>query len=103
MAQNERAALLRFGEFIVDPSGHSIRKHGIRLKLHGQPFEILLLLLENPGEVVIREDLQHRVWPENTFVDFEQGLNAAIKKLRHTINDSAEQPRYVETVPRIRK
>ncbi len=101
MAQNERAALLRFGDFIVDPSGHSVRKHGIRLKLHGQPFEILLLLLEKPGEVVTREDLQHRVWPENTFVDFEQGLNAAIKKLRHTIQDSAEEPRYIETVPRV--
>jgi eukaryotic-like serine/threonine-protein kinase len=101
MAQNERAALLRFGEFIVDPSGHSVRKHGIRLKLHGQPFEILLLLLEKPGEVVTREELQHRVWTQNTFVDFEQGLNAAIKKLRHTIQDSADEPRYIETVPRI--
>ena len=101
MAQNEPVPLLRFGDFIVDPSGRSVRRHGIRLKLHGQPFEILLLLLEKPGEVVTREDLQHRLWPENTFVDFEQGLNAAIKKLRHTIYDSAEEPRYIETVPRI--
>ena len=101
MARNGPSTLLQFRDFIVDPNGHSLRKHGIRVKLHGQPFEILLMLLERPGEVVTREALQHRVWPENTFVDFEQGLNAAIKKLRHTISDSAEEPQYIETVPRI--
>jgi eukaryotic-like serine/threonine-protein kinase len=101
MAQNEPPALLGFGDFIINRRERSLHKHGIRLKLHGQPFEILLLLLEHPGEVVTREELQAKLWHGDTFVDFENGLNAAVKKLRQTLGDSAESPRYVETMPRV--
>jgi len=94
-------SLFRFGDFTVNPRAHSIHKHGVRLKLHGQPFEILLLLLERPGEVVTREELQAKLWPANTFVDFEHGVNTAIKKLRRTLGDSADEQRFIETVPRI--
>lgn len=101
MPQASSPGALRFGLFTVDPRQRTLCKNGIRLKLHGQPFEILLLLLEHPGEVVRREQLQQRLWSNNTFVDFENGLNAAIKKLRQTLGDSAEEPKYIETVPRV--
>lgn len=92
---------VRIGAFVVDPRQRTLSKRGIRLKLHGQPFDILLLLLEHPGEVVKRDELQRRLWPANTFVDFENSLNAAIKKLRQALGDSADAPRYIETVPRV--
>ncbi|HUZ96852.1 MAG TPA: winged helix-turn-helix domain-containing protein [Edaphobacter sp.] len=101
MAQLPDLRLLEFGDFTVNPRARSIHKHGIRLKLHGQPFEILLLLLDRPGEVVTREELQAKLWPANTFVDFEHGVNTAVKKLRRTLGDSADEPRFIETVPRI--
>ncbi|MGH9731505.1 MAG: winged helix-turn-helix domain-containing protein, partial [Candidatus Acidiferrales bacterium] len=85
----------------MNPRARSIHKHGVRLKLHGQPFEILLLLLERPGEVVTREELQAKLWPANTFVDFEHGVNTAVKKLRRTLGDSADEQRFIETVPRV--
>ncbi|MHB8486210.1 MAG: FlgO family outer membrane protein [Candidatus Acidiferrales bacterium] len=85
----------------MNPRAHSIHKHGVRLKLHGQPFEILLLLLERPGEVVTREELRTKLWPANTFVDFEHGVNTAVKKLRRTLGDSADEQRFIETVPRV--
>jgi TolB-like protein/DNA-binding winged helix-turn-helix (wHTH) protein/Tfp pilus assembly protein PilF len=101
MAQARRdVPLLQFGDFTVNPRARSIHKHGVRLKLHGQPFEILLLLLERPGEVVTREELQAKLWPANTFVDFEHGVNTAVKKLRRTLGDSADEQRFIETVPR---
>jgi DNA-binding winged helix-turn-helix (wHTH) protein/tetratricopeptide (TPR) repeat protein len=75
-------------------------KHGIRLKLHGQPFQVLSLLLEHPGDVVTREELRQKLWPGDTFVDFDTGLNSAVKKLRDALCDSAEEPRYIETLPR---
>jgi TolB-like protein/DNA-binding winged helix-turn-helix (wHTH) protein/Tfp pilus assembly protein PilF len=77
-----------------------VRKHGIRLKLHGQPFQVLSLLLEHPGDVVTREELRQKLWPGDTFVDFDTGLNSAIKKLRDVLGDSADEPRYIETLPR---
>jgi TolB-like protein/DNA-binding winged helix-turn-helix (wHTH) protein len=77
-----------------------LRKQGIKIKLHKQPFQILAMLLEHPGDVVTREQLQQRLWPPDTFVDFDEGLNSAIKKLRDALADSAEAPRYVETLPR---
>ena len=77
-----------------------LRKHGVRLRIQDQPFRILLALLENPGEVVSREELVRRLWPDGTFVDFERSLNAAINRLRQVLSDSAERPRYVETVAR---
>ncbi len=76
-----------------------MRKRGIRIKLHSQPFKVLLLLLETPGEIVSRKQLQQRLWGDGTFVDFEHGLNAAINKIREALDDSASQPRYLETIP----
>jgi DNA-binding winged helix-turn-helix (wHTH) protein len=90
----------RFGPFEVDLHTHELWKFGTRLKLVGQPFEILTVLLSRPGELVTREELRNRLWPSDTFVDFNHGLNAAVNKLREALSDSAESPRYVETLPR---
>ena len=91
---------VRFGVFEVDLRTGELRKHGIRIKLQDQPFQILALLLERPGEIVTREELQNKLWPADTFVDFDVGLNTAIKRLRDALGDSAESSRYVETLPR---
>jgi TolB-like protein/Tfp pilus assembly protein PilF len=91
---------LRFGVFEFDPRAGELRKQGMKLKLHGQPIEILALLLEHPGEVVTREELQRKLWPADTFVDFEHSLNAAVKRLRDALDDSADSPRYIETLSR---
>jgi Tol biopolymer transport system component/DNA-binding winged helix-turn-helix (wHTH) protein len=90
----------RFGPFEVDLHTHEVWKFGTRLKLVGQPFEILAVLLSRPGELVTREELRTRLWPADTFVDFNHGLNAAVNKLREALSDSADAPRYVETLPR---
>lgn len=101
MPPADAARVFRFADFVLDMRARTLHKRGVRLKLHRQPFEVLLLFLERPGEVITREDLQQKLWPADTFVDFENGLNAAIKKLRQTLGDSTEAPRYIETVPRI--
>src|SRR5580698_4060759 len=88
-----------FGPFEVDVQTGQLRKHGLDVRLARQPLQILLTLLENPGEVVTRDELRRQIWSEGTFVDFERGLNAAINKLRRTLGDSAEDSRYIETVP----
>src|SRR3981189_2139079 len=90
----------RFGPFEVDLHTHELWKFGTRLKLVGQPFEILAVLLSKSGELVTREELRARLWPADTFVDFNHGLNAAVNKLREALSDSADSPRYVETLPR---
>jgi Tol biopolymer transport system component/DNA-binding winged helix-turn-helix (wHTH) protein len=90
----------RFGPFEVDLHTHELWKFGTRMKLVGQPFEILAVLLSRPGELVTREELRQRLWPSDTFVDFNHGLNAAVNKLRAALGDLAEAPRYVETLPR---
>ena len=90
----------RFGAYEVDLRSGELYKHGIRMKLQDQPFQILALLLERPGDVVTREELRQKLWPADTFVDFDTGLNSAIKKLRDVLADSAEEPRYIETLPR---
>lgn len=90
----------RFGPFDVDVPSGELHKHGTRLKLQPQPFQILVLLLKRPGEVVTRDELRQALWPADTFVDFDTGLNSAIKKLRDVLDDSAEEPRYIETLPR---
>jgi len=90
----------RFGSFEVDLYTHELWKFGTRLKLVGQPFEILAVLLSKPGELVTREELRTRLWPVDTFVDFNHGLNAAVNKLREALSDSADNPRFVETLPR---
>jgi TolB-like protein/DNA-binding winged helix-turn-helix (wHTH) protein len=100
MEATDRTRRTRFDAFDVDMRSGEVRKHGIRLKLHGQPFQVLSLLLEHPGDVVTREELRQKLWPGDTFVDFDTGLNSAVKKLRDVLGDSAEEPRYVETLPR---
>ncbi len=92
--------LARFGAFELDRHTGELRKHGIRIRLQTKPFQILLALLETPGEFVTREDLQRRLWPSDTFVDFESGLNTAANRLRLSLGDSADSPRYIETLPR---
>ena len=89
-----------FGIFEVDLRAAELRKHGVRIKLQEQPFQILSLLLEHPGEVVTREELRGKLWPAHTFVDFDRSLNKAMTKLRAALGDSADSPRYVETIPR---
>ncbi len=88
-----------FGPFELAPDTAELRKHGTRIRLAGQPFQILLFLVENAGEAVSREQLREHVWSEGTFVDFEHGLNAAVNKLRRALGDSADSPRYIQTVP----
>src|SRR5580704_6235713 len=100
MAEAKRQLqLLRFGDFEVDLRTGELRKAGLRLKFGGQPFQVLSILLERPGDVVTREELQKRLWPD-TFVDVDHNLNTAINKIREVLGDSAESPRFVETLPR---
>jgi TolB-like protein/DNA-binding winged helix-turn-helix (wHTH) protein/Tfp pilus assembly protein PilF len=91
---------IRFGAFEVDLRSSEMRKSGMRLKLAEQPFRILAMLLENPGEMVTRDELRERLWPGDTFVDFDHGLNNAVLRLREALGDSSEHSRFVETVPR---
>ena len=86
--------------FEADLSTSELRKNGLKIKLQEQPFQILALLLEHRGELVTREELRKELWPADTFVDFDVGLNVAIKKLRDAIGDSAENSRFLETIPR---
>ena len=90
----------RFGVFEADLDGGELRKHGLRLKLSDQPFQILAMLLARPGEIVSREELRELLWPSDTFVDFDHGLNNAVMKLREVLGDSSEHPRFIETLPR---
>ena len=91
---------LRFGTFELDVRSHELHDGSTRVRLQEQPFEILRLMLEHPGDVVTRDEFQRRLWPDGTFVDFEHSLNAAIKRLRAALGDDADQPKFVETVPR---
>jgi TolB-like protein/DNA-binding winged helix-turn-helix (wHTH) protein/Flp pilus assembly protein TadD len=100
MEATDRTRRTRFGAFDVDLRSGEVHKHGIRLKLQDQPFQVLSLLLEHEGDVVTREELRQKLWPGDTFVDFDNGLNSAIKKLRLVLGDSAEHPRFIETLPR---
>jgi TolB-like protein/DNA-binding winged helix-turn-helix (wHTH) protein/Tfp pilus assembly protein PilF len=94
------ARSVRFGPFEADLHSGELRKHGRRIKIQDQPFQVLALLLERAGEVVTREELRQKLWPADTFVDFDVGLNTAIKRLRDALSDTAENPRHVETLPR---
>ena len=95
-----RSNRFRFGPFEADLRTCELFKHGVRLKLGGQPFDILAILVANPGQLVTREQLRAQLWPSDTFVDFNHGLNAAINKLRDALSDSVDSPRYIETLPR---
>ncbi|MGC2542639.1 MAG: winged helix-turn-helix domain-containing protein, partial [Candidatus Sulfotelmatobacter sp.] len=108
---NEWVALVRgvmglggkygFGPFEVRTGARELFENGTRVKLRGQPYLILEVLLERAGSVVTREEIRERLWPADTFVDFEHGLNTSVKKLRQVLCDSADEPRYIETVPRM--
>ena len=93
-------ATFRFGEFAADVQSGELVRNGSKVRLQGQPFEVLALLLERPGQMVTREELGRRLWPADTFVDFEHGLNAAVNRLREALGDSSEHPRFIETIPR---
>jgi TolB-like protein/DNA-binding winged helix-turn-helix (wHTH) protein/Tfp pilus assembly protein PilF len=91
---------LRFGVFELDPRAGQLRKKGMKIRLQGQPVEILVMLLERPGETITREELQKKLWPADTFVDFEQGLNNAMNRLRAALDENADSPHFIETLPR---
>jgi len=92
--------ILRFGSFEANARAGELRKQGLKVKLQDQPFQILIMLLERPGEVVTRQEIHRRLWPADTFVDFDHGLNNAVNRLREAIGDSADKPRFVETIPK---
>jgi TolB-like protein/Tfp pilus assembly protein PilF len=100
MGSTSSARRVRFGQFEIDEKTGELRKDGTKIRLQEQPLQILQILLENPGELVTREELRKRVWPTNTFVDFDHGINNAIKRLRESLGDIGETPRYIETLPR---
>ena len=101
MAVSPAEEILRFGLFELDVKAGQLRKGGMRIRLAQQPVQLLVTLLERPGEVVMREELRQRLWPQNVFVDFDHGLNKSVQKLRDALGDSAESPRYIETIPRV--
>ena len=92
--------ILRFGLFELDRDAMELLRNGVPIRLQEQPLRVLAVLVERPGEIITREELQERVWGKETFVDFEQSLNKAVNRLREALNDEAGQPKYVETVPR---
>jgi DNA-binding winged helix-turn-helix (wHTH) protein/Tol biopolymer transport system component len=94
------SSVIRFGAFELDVAREGLRKSGVELKLYPQPFRVLLLLASRPGQIVKREEIQHALWGDNTFVDFEAGTNFCIKQIRDTLGDDAERPKYIETIPR---
>ena len=99
-APTESGQRLRFGSLELDIRSRELRKDGVCIRLQEQPFEILRMMLERPGDVVTRDELRQRLWPDGTFVDFEHSLNAAVKRLRSALGDAADNPRFVETLPR---
>src|SRR5580704_8506760 len=100
MEQAPSSPMLKFGPYLVDLAAGEVRKNGSRIRLQEKPLRVLALLAERQGQVVTREELKKHLWPEDTFVDFETGLNTAVSKLRDALSDSAENPRYIETIPR---
>jgi TolB-like protein/Tfp pilus assembly protein PilF len=100
MGSTSSGRRVHFGQFEMDVKTGELRKDGTKIRLQEQPLQILQILLEHPGELVAREELRNRVWPSNTFVDFDHGINNAIKRLREALGDTSETPRYIETLPR---
>ncbi|MGB2617209.1 MAG: winged helix-turn-helix domain-containing protein, partial [Candidatus Acidiferrales bacterium] len=92
--------VFRFGQFELDAASGELRKAGVSLKLHPQPFRVLLLLAERPKQIVSRDEIQRRLWGDHTFVDFERGINSCVNQIRATLGDDPEKPRYIETLPR---
>ena len=100
MAAPTQSRVLKFGVFEADLEAGELRKSGMRQKLVGQPFQVLQVLLERPQEIVTREELQQRIWPQDTFVDYDLALRKSIARLREVLGDSADSPRFIETIPR---
>src|SRR5271154_145751 len=100
MRPNNLPRYVHFGPYEADFHTQELRKHGIKLKLSGQPLQILDMLLARPGQLVTREELQKQLWTDDAYVDSNHGLNAAVNKLRDALSDSAEAPKYIETLPR---
>src|ERR1035437_4114709 len=100
MADSGTSQRYRFGAFEADVSTRELRKQGIRIKLNAQPFQVLILLLQRPGEVLTREQIYRELWPDGTFVDSEHGVNSAVNRLRDALGDTAGNPRFVETLSR---
>src|SRR6202051_4030268 len=90
----------RFGPYELDPEEGTLARNGIRVKLQDLPYRLLLMLVERPGEIITRDEVRQRLWPENTFVEFDNSLGVAIRKVRESLGDTADSPRYVETIPR---
>jgi DNA-binding winged helix-turn-helix (wHTH) protein len=100
MTDSEPARRYRFGAFEADASTGELRRQGIRIKLHAQPFQVLLMLLERPGEVLSREEISRALWSDGTFVDYDHGVNSAVNRIREALGDAANSPRFVETLAR---
>lgn len=100
MSETPPARRYRFGVFEADSATGELRKHGIRIRLHAQPFQVLLLFLERPGELLTRDEISRELWPDGTFVEYEHGVNSAVNRLREALGDSAANPRFVETLAR---
>jgi cholera toxin transcriptional activator len=100
MSPNHANGIFRFGVYEADPDSGELRKSGLRLRVQEQPFQVLLVLLERPSEVVTRDELRQKLWPADTFVDFDHSLNTVVNKLREALNDSAANPRFIETLAR---
>jgi TolB-like protein/DNA-binding winged helix-turn-helix (wHTH) protein/Flp pilus assembly protein TadD len=100
MDKGQTPRAIRFGPFEADLHTRELRKHGLKLRLQEQPFHVLTMLLARPGELVTRDEIRSRLWPQDTFVDFDHALNAAVRRLRDALNDNADTPRFVETLPR---
>src|ERR1700704_1639219 len=99
-SSNREARLLRFSVFEIDLTAGELRKNGARIRLQEQPFQVLTTLLQNAGKVVTRDELREKIWPADTFVDFDHSLNTAVNKIRESLGDSASSPRFVETLTR---
>src|SRR3954468_9519125 len=97
---NDALRIIRFAEYEADLRSGELRRQGHRLKLQEKPFQVLAALLARPGDLVTREELRQSLWPADTFVDFEHGLNTAVNKVREALRDSASNPRFIETLPR---
>src|ERR1700761_8015239 len=100
MTQTGSARRYRFGVFEADEATGELRRQGIRIKLNAQPFQVLLMLLDRPGEVLTREEISRALWSDGTFVDFDHGVNSAVNRIREALGDAAIAPRYVETLAR---
>src|SRR5580698_5186681 len=100
MAESRSVRRYRFGTFEADAATGELRRQGLRVKINAQPFQVLLLLLERPGQLLTREEISQELWPDGTFVDYEHGVNSAVNRIREALGDTASNPRFVETLAR---